>query len=330
MHLALVSLVFAASTALSDPAAAPPPTPAAEAAPTEAPWSLDLTLHDFGIGVGNTRHVDGLRLNYRDRAPYVVHGLSVTMWTPAPPAKMRGHAEDGLGDVTGLLLGLPLGSAGRLQGIGVGLAGVGTGGDFDGLGAGLVGVGAGGRLRGIFLSGVGVGAGEGATGALVSLVGVGAGGDVNGLLLAGVGAGAGGDVNGILVAGLGAGAGGRLRGLSFALLGLGAGEGIDGIALAGLGVGAPELRGVAAALAVGGVDLTGLFVAPAYLHVEPEGRMTGISVSAYNHIQGEQRGLAIGIFNYAASLQGVQLGVLNYAGNNRPGLRWLPIANVHL
>ena len=28
-------------------------------------------------------------------------------------------------------------------------------------------------------------------------------------------------------------------------------------------------------------------------------------------------------------LHGVQIGLLNYAGNNRDGLRWLPIANVH-
>jgi hypothetical protein len=47
-------------------------------------------------------------------------------------------------------------------------------------------------------------------------------------------------------------------------------------------------------------------------------------------VRGEQHGLTIGLFNYAESLDGVQVGLLNYAGNNRAGLRWLPIANAHL
>ena len=54
-----------------------------------------------------------------------------------------------------------------------------------------------------------------------------------------------------------------------------------------------------------------------------------MSVSAFNRIRGHQQGLAIGILNYARSLNGVQLGLLNYAGNNRPGLRWLPFVNAH-
>ncbi|MFO0585543.1 MAG: hypothetical protein U0229_24945 [Anaeromyxobacter sp.] len=331
MHPALAPLVLAALTgqATPEPDAPPAAAPAASApaAVEPVPWSLDLTFHDVGLGIGNTRHVDGLRLNYRDAAPYVVHGVSVTVWTPYPGHGE--HAEDG-GSVTGLALGLPLAGAGALRGIGVGVLGVGAAGDFDGLGFGLLGVGAGGRLRGIFVSPVGVGAGGGATGAVIGLVGAGTGGDVNGILAGGLGAGTGGDVNGLLLGGLGAGAGGSVRGIGVALLGLGAGGGLDGIAVAGLGLGAPRIRGIAAALAVGGVDLTGIFLAPAYLHVEPQGRMTGVSVSAFNRILGEQRGVAIGLFNYAAHLEGVQLGLLNYAGNNPPGLRWLPVANAHL
>ncbi|MFT3912942.1 MAG: hypothetical protein QM704_02305 [Anaeromyxobacteraceae bacterium] len=333
MHPALAPLVLVALAGqASAPAAAPavepsPPGPAPAPTAETAPWSLDLTFHDVGLGIGNTRHVDGLRLNFRDAAPYVVHGVSATVWTPYPGHDE--HADEG-GAVTGLVLGLPLGGAGTVRGLGVGLLGVGTAGDFDGLGLGLLGVGAGGRLNGIFVSGVGVGAGGGATGAVLGLVGAGTGGDVNGILAGGVGAGTGGDVNGLLLGGLGAGAGGSLRGIGVALLGLGAGGGLDGIAVAGLGLGAPRIRGVAAALAVGGVDLTGIFLAPAYLHVEPQGRMTGVSVSAFNRILGEQRGVAIGILNYAAHLEGVQLGLLNYAGNNPPGLRWLPVANAHL
>ena len=37
----------------------------------------------------------------------------------------------------------------------------------------------------------------------------------------------------------------------------------------------------------------------------------------------------IGVFNRADNLHGVQIGVLNYAGNNPSGLKWLPGINVH-
>ena len=43
-----------------------------------------------------------------------------------------------------------------------------------------------------------------------------------------------------------------------------------------------------------------------------------------------QRGLSIGVVNYARRLHGVQLGLVNYARNNPPGLRLLPVLNVNL
>jgi hypothetical protein len=57
--------------------------------------------------------------------------------------------------------------------------------------------------------------------------------------------------------------------------------------------------------------------------------MQGLAVAGYNHIRWEQRGLVIGIYNRARVLKGVQIGLLNYAGNNSPGLRWLPLINAH-
>ena len=38
----------------------------------------------------------------------------------------------------------------------------------------------------------------------------------------------------------------------------------------------------------------------------------------------------IGIINYTGSLHGVQLGLVNWAGNNPSGLKLLPIANAHI
>ena len=44
-------------------------------------------------------------------------------------------------------------------------------------------------------------------------------------------------------------------------------------------------------------------------------------------MRGQQRGIAIGIFNYAHTVRGVQLGLLNYVRDNPKGLRLLPIFN---
>jgi hypothetical protein len=70
-------------------------------------------------------------------------------------------------------------------------------------------------------------------------------------------------------------------------------------------------------------------VAPVYFKVVRGGYVNGVSASALNHIQGEQHGLSIGIYNYARRLRGVQVGVLNYARDNPPGLRLLPLFNAH-
>jgi hypothetical protein len=126
--------------------------------------------------------------------------------------------------------------------------------------------------------------------------------------------GAGGDITGVVVGGIGAGAGGTLRGLG----------------IGGLGVGATTVEGVlVSGLAAGGLDVTGLVVAPGYLKIEKDGVFRGVSVAAFNRVRGSQHGVTIGILNYARQLNGIQLGLLNFAGNNRTGLRWLPLFNAH-
>ena len=321
--------------------------------PQDTPWSLDLTIHDFGIGIGNSRRVNGIRLNFRDVAPYTVNGINATIWFPAE--------ESGGGTVNGLALGLPLTGAKRLRGLGLGVGvgadeaidgvglgvlglgsggamhgiflaglGMGTGGNLDGIAVGGLGLGAGGRIRGIVLGGLGAGAGGDVTGLAAGGLGVGAGGTVRGVVIGGLGAGVGQDLDGIAIGGLGVGAGGIIRGVTVAGLGIGSGGGIDGLAIAGLGVGSPRIRGVVAALAAGGQDVTGFVVAPAYFYIPEDGTLRGVSVSAFNRILGEQYGLVIGIVNYTPGLHGVQLGLVNWAGNNPSGLKLLPIANAQL
>ncbi len=51
---------------------------------------------------------------------------------------------------------------------------------------------------------------------------------------------------------------------------------------------------------------------------------------AYNRAYGAQRGISIGLFNSAAELFGIQIGILNYAKNNPKFLQLLPLINLHL
>src|SRR5256714_7954724 len=156
------------------------------------PWSLDLTVHDVGIGIGNSRHIDGLRLNFRDTAPFVAHGVNATIWTPSK------EAADS--EVDGLALGLPATGAGRVRGLALGL-GVGANETLDGIGAGVLAVGSGGGLRGLHIGGLAAGTGGDVIG--LAAGGLGAGGSVYGVLVGGLGAGAGGDFTGVGVGGLG-------------------------------------------------------------------------------------------------------------------------------
>jgi hypothetical protein len=106
------------------------------------------------------------------------------------------------------------------------------------------------------------------------------------------------------------------------------GESVKGINIAGLAVGSPEIWGINAALVVGGEEVTGFSLAPAYFRITGEnGMMKGVSISAFNHIKGMQEGLTIGIFNYAFDINGIQIGLLNYVRSNRDGLKLLPVFN---
>ena len=56
----------------------------------------------------------------------------------------------------------------------------------------------------------------------------------------------------------------------------------------------------------------------------------GFAVCGYCRFSDEQRGVSIGLFNQTEYLNGVQVGLLNYAGNNPGWARWLPLVNVHI
>lgn len=319
-----------------------------------------------GLGFGNLSKFTGIRFNFADKKVEKITGINTTVWQSK-------HEEDQSGIVNGLSLGVPLamghdeqnglslgilGVAAKknLNGINIGGLGAGAGENVSGINVGGLGIGAGGNLTGVTIGGIGAGSGGNVTGFNFGGVGIGAGENLTGVTLAGVGMGAGGNVTGLSIAGVGLGAGENLSGISFALggigagkkltgitvagIGVGAGEELKGIAAAVIGVGAPKVRGLAVALAVGGLDLKGIMIAPAYFRVgggtrddengvkvEEEGVVSGLSVSAFNQIKGEQKGVALGILNYTKRIKGFQLGVINIVKENPKGLRVLPIFN---
>ena len=85
---------------------------------------------------------------------------------------------------------------------------------------------------------------------------------------------------------------------------------VAGVTVGGLGIDADRVRGLA--------------LAGARMHTSA---LQGVSVSAWNDVRGPQRGIAIGLFNYAREIHGVQVGVLNYVRSNPKGLRLLPLFN---
>jgi hypothetical protein len=318
-----------------------------------------------GIGFGNLPKFTGIRFNYKDHDVEKIAGVNITVW--------RAKEEDQqTGTMTGLAIGLPIsmgvesqrgisvgifgagakqnlsginigglgvGAGGDVSGFNFGGLGVGSGGDLTGINIGGLGTGSGGAVRGFSFGGLGVGAGGSLAGVSIGGIGVGSGGDVSGLSVGGIGVGSGEDITGVTGALVGVGAGGKIRGITVAGVGVGSGEGITGLTFAVVGIGSPKVNGIAIASVVGGDQLKGIILAPAFLRVgdrkrnnenndQPrEVRMTGLGISIFNRILGEQRGVAIGAVNYTESIKGVQFGIINIVKENPKGLRVLPIFN---
>lgn len=316
-------------------------TPADSAAPAHAARTP--------ISLGNYPNVNGLRINFRDRALEQVTGVNVTLWFPYEPMTgtarglslglpatgarvVRGIALAPAGvsagrELRGVALGgIGVGSGGLIRGIAVGGVGVGAGGLMDGIMFGGIGVGSAGSVRGIMIGGVGAATGGAAHGVVIGGIGAGIARDLTGIAFGGVGLGVAGNVKGIVVGGVGTGAGGNITGVALSGIGTAAGGEIRGIGVSGVAVGANSLAGLFVAPVVGATTGRALVIAPAWFRVQPEGTFSGISVSAVNGIRGASRGLNIGIVNYARSMHGVQVGVINIIAN-AGAHRVLPIFN---
>jgi hypothetical protein len=302
--------------------------------------SLDLPVRGWGLSFGNSRVFHGVRFNLVDDDVERLDGLTFTFWRPRdnPRAEVNGLAFGVVGPSAGRLRGVALGGFGiqahEISGVAVAGIGIGVGGlreddtyAFGGTGRSIGiligGVGVGGeRLGGLAIGGIGVG-GNAMLGIALGGVGVGVD-DLRGLAIGGIGVG-GERVRGIAIGGIGMGAD-RFTGLGIGGLGVGADQ-LTGICIGGIGAGADRFTG----LGIGGVGLgaerfRGIGLAGGMLRAVDFG---GLGAAAYCRTTRRQEGVTIALLNIARELHGVQVGVLNWAGNNPRGLRLLPVLNAH-
>lgn len=78
---------------------------------------------------------------------------------------------------------------------------------------------------------------------------------------------------------------------------------------------------------VGGKAVKGLALAGGHFGCQT---LDGMATGLYCRVGERQSGVTIGLLNTARRLDGLQIGLLNHAGNNPPMLRWLPILNLHI
>jgi hypothetical protein len=290
--------------------------------------SLDIAYNNVGISFGNSREFTGFRFNLKDEGLKEINGVNTTFWVPgkSPSGTINGVSLALLGinaeELNGVNLAL-IGLAGDyVNGISIGLIGAAATKEMTGIGIGGIWLG-GGEFRGLMVGGIGLG-GERIEG--IAFGGVGLGAEV----LRGVGAGligvGGEDLKGIFVGGIGVG-GEKFTGMGLGLVGVG-GETLKGFFAGGVGVGGEEVTGGLVALfGTGGERLKGAAVSLAYnQYVEAK----WFSAAGYNRIKYEMIGVQIGVLNWTRRLKGVQIGLINYVGNNPKYLRILPLVNVHL
>jgi hypothetical protein len=285
--------------------------------PPASHHAINLTAGGVGISIGNSRAVTGIRLNLVDHQVERVTGLNLTLWVPKRNPELV---------VTGAAVGLVGPRAKRIEGVALGGVGVYATERLDGVSAGGLMVLSRNEINGIAAGGLATVAAERLRG--IGVAGLATVGDhgIDGLAAAGLVTLSEGNVNGVTSAVVGTITEGRHTGINLAGGGTFTDGEMRGIDAAGI---ATVVRGPSRGIqAAGGIaaatHLQGIGVAAGSVRVEA---LDGLAISAWNNVRGPQRGLTIGIFNYARSIRGVQLGLLNYVRSNPRGLRLLPVFN---
>lgn len=231
--------------------------------------------------------VNGIRIRFRDRGFERLNGIKMTLWRPRDANRRNGW-------INGLSIGVPLGGASRVRGIGVGVIGIDGRKTFRGIGVGGIGLAAG-RYTGIGVAGLGQLVRERFTGIGASGLGATGRGSLRGLMIGGLGQGVAGSISGLQVGGLGVIGYESIRGISVGGLGVGSWqENVYGVQAAGLGVGA---RGNIAGITVGpagvlsGGAITGLTTSGVFIGAA--GRIRGVQVAGATAFGAEVQGITV-------------------------------------
>jgi hypothetical protein len=322
--LAAVLALAATAARAQDTTAAPkrfhlPLQPRADtvAEPPASHRALNLTAGGVGLGIGNSRRVTGIRINAVDHQVERVNGLNLTLWIPKRNPDLV---------VNGAAVGLIGPRARKITGVGLGGVGVVTSEQMNGVAAGGVIVLSQNQINGIAVGGVAAVAEQRLRG--IGVGGLAAVGDhgIDGIAVGGLVTLAEANVNGITAAGLLTINEGRLTGASLSP-GVSFVDGeLRGVNAAGvLAYSRYVARGIQVGAAATAADtMVGLAAAGLYSR---SNELRGLSVASWNDVRGVQRGITIGIYNYARAIRGVQIGLLNYVRSNPKGLRLLPIFN---
>ena len=91
--------------------------------------SLDIAIKNYGFSFGNSKGINGLRINFRDKNLYKVNGINITIWKPKDDANKNSV-------INGFALGIVMPYATKINGFGLGL-GLG-GGQLNGISFGIL------------------------------------------------------------------------------------------------------------------------------------------------------------------------------------------------
>jgi hypothetical protein len=289
--------------------------------------SLSIPFKRYGISIGNSNEFNGIRINYADAYVYRVNGLNFTLWYKNLPGKEESNRHNQIKLIKGLYEA-PNKSA-VVNGVTAGVVPV--AGTMQLLNFGFLGLFADNSLNGVSVGGL-YSIGNHINGVCVGGLTSMAPKSINGLAF-GTLAVYSADITGIPVSPLVVSATNKIRGLTVAGIYAGGDSEstnvkIEGITIAGLYIKGGVINGipVSPGLINCNNNLSGLALSVISLK---SGVLNGLGVSCIVNTN-KTNGVSIALFNRTKELHGLQLGLLNYAGNNRKGLRFLPLINLHL
>lgn len=327
---------------------------------------LNIPSSEWGISFGNSSRFTGLRLNWSDKYLEKITGVNLTLWRPGdePGGEITGLAVGVVGPAADRITGVSFGLAYVMtaewsRGITIGGLATVSGGTMTGVNIGGMAVVAEDDMTGLNLSGLATISGgsmkginygtlatvaEGSMG-LVNIGGLAtvAKGRITGLSFGGLALISEDDMTGLNLGGLATVSGGEIKGVSGSMLAVVAQNSITGISIGGVAVASEgPIRGASFSLGVvtsdkeiWGISFAGYKVKSpkirginfTILAMEVDD-FSGVAFGGYNNVRGIQTGITFGVLNVAKELRGIQIGILNYAANNPPPFRWLPVLNM--